>query len=240
METKDEQKVLPWQKQDAERLKAIYDARIKISQAKFGADYDLGSQGMVWQYLNAHAPLNIDAAMKFARGLDVDVAEFSPRLAAKLKRIAAHESNVEGGAVIVALPSEVPVVGTAQLGTDGFWEAIDYPVGYGDGFVRYPTKDKNAYALRVKGDSMRPRIKPGEFVLIEPNTRCDPGHEVMVQTKNGRCMVKVLDFRRNGVVQLSSVNETDFKPFTLDESEIEKIHRMAAIIPSDLYYRDNV
>jgi hypothetical protein len=43
------------------------------------------------------------------------------------------------------------------------------------GLRRYPSRDPNAYALRVKGDSMRPRIKPGEFVLVEPNTPPQPG-----------------------------------------------------------------
>lgn len=65
----------------------------------------------------------------------------------------------------------VPVVGTAQLGDDGYWVELDYPTGQGEGFVPYPTRDPNTYALRVKGDSMRPRIKPGEFVVIEPSAR---------------------------------------------------------------------
>jgi len=61
----------------------------------------------------------------------------------------------------------------------------------------------------------------------------------MVQTTKGQCMIKVLDFKRNGSVQLSSINETDFKPITFDEAEIVKMHRMAAIVPADFYYRDN-
>ena len=146
-------------------------------------------------------------------------------------------SNVQGGPLHIGRMQDVPVVGTAQLGDNGFWSALDYPVGFGDGMVRYPTLDANAYALRVKGDSMRPRIKPGEFVLIEPNASVSPGDEVLVQTKDGRSMVKVLDFRRGGMVQLSSVNE-DHKPITFDESEIEKIHRCSGIIPASLYYRE--
>lgn len=71
-----------WQTDDAARLKALFEGREpKISQMKFGEDFDIGSQGMVWQYLTGMRPLNIDAAMKFARGLNVPIDRFSERLA---------------------------------------------------------------------------------------------------------------------------------------------------------------
>ena len=133
----------------------------------------------------------------------------------------------------------VPVVGTAQLGDNGFWVDLEHPSGHGEGFVRYPTRDPNAYALRVKGDSMRPRIKPGEFVVIEPNRPVMPGEEVMVQTSDGRSMIKQLGARRNGMVELLSINE-DYRPITLDEIQVAKMHFVAAILKSTLYYELNV
>ena len=47
--------------------------------------------------------------------------------------------------------SRVPVVGSAQLGDNGHWTEMEYPVGHGDGFIEYPTRDRNAYAIRCKG-----------------------------------------------------------------------------------------
>lgn len=129
----------------------------------------------------------------------------------------------------------VPVVGTAQLGDDGYWLELDYPTGEGEGFIRYPTKDPNTYALRVKGDSMRPRIKPGEFVVIEPNHSVAPGEEVMVKTVDGRSMVKLLGWRRAGIVELQSVNE-DHRPITLDEKDIAVMHYVGAIVKPSWYY----
>lgn len=129
---------------------------------------------------------------------------------------------------------EIPVVGTAQLGDNGFWAPLEYPAGHGDGYINYPTRDAQAYAIRVKGDSMRPRIKPGEYVIIEPEAPVEPGHEVLVKTRDGRVMVKVLNFRRNGIIELSSINE-DHRPITLEENEIEIIHSVAGIAKSSLY-----
>lgn len=129
----------------------------------------------------------------------------------------------------------VPVVGTAQLGDDGYWLELEYPTGQGEGFVPYPTRDPHTYALRVKGDSMRPRIKPGEFVVVEPGHAVIAGDEVMVQTKDGRSMVKILGHKRSGIVELLSINE-DIKPISIEEKSISKMHYVGGIIKASLYY----
>ncbi|MBW0450871.1 S24 family peptidase [Paraburkholderia phenoliruptrix] len=116
-----------------------------------------------------------------------------------------------------------PVVGFAQLGDNGYWADIEYPVGYGDGFVACPTEDKDAYALRCIGDSMRPRIKDREFVVVEPNHLIEPGDEVLVKSKDGRVMVKEFLYERAGRVHLISVNEAH-APIALAKDEIEKMH----------------
>jgi phage repressor protein C with HTH and peptisase S24 domain len=84
---------------------------------------------------------------------------------------------------------------------------------------------------------MRPRIKPGEFVVIEPNHVIVPGDEVMVKTRDGRSMVKVLGFRRGGTLELLSINE-DHRPITLDENEVDRVHYVAGIIKASLYYKE--
>lgn len=127
----------------------------------------------------------------------------------------------------------VPVVGNAQLGDGGFWTGMEYPVGIGDGFINWPTKDREAYALKCKGDSMMPRIKNGEYVVIEPNHRFLPGDEVLVVTLDHKVMVKTYLYSRGGVVTFMSINE-EHPPIKLDENEIEKIHYVAGIAKESL------
>jgi phage repressor protein C with HTH and peptisase S24 domain len=117
----------------------------------------------------------------------------------------------------------VPVLGMAQLGDNGFWSEIEYPVGQGDGFVDVPTKDKDAYALRCIGDSMRPRIKNREFVVVEPNHAIEPGDEVLVKAKDGRVMVKEFLYQRAGRTHLISVNEAH-GTIALKDEDIERMH----------------
>lgn len=121
----------------------------------------------------------------------------------------------------------IAVVGTAQLGDDGYWAELEYPVGHGDGYVEYPSRDPLAYALRCKGDSMKPRIKNGEFVIIEPSVEYSNGDEVLVKCKEGRVMVKELLYIRDGVAHLGSINESHGK-VTIAMEDIEVIHYVAA------------
>ncbi|MGI9142687.1 MAG: S24 family peptidase [Fluviibacter sp.] len=131
---------------------------------------------------------------------------------------------------------QVPVVGHVKGGADGFLEELGYPVGEGDGHVEYPARDKNAYALRVRGDSMRPRIRPGEFVIIEPNHQAHPGDDVVVSTRDGRKLLKEFLYERNGDITLGSIN-LENGPLTLSRAEISAIHYVAAIVPAGAFYK---
>jgi hypothetical protein len=68
-------------------LKRLYEERVPpgMSQAEFGAIHGIGTQGMVWQYLNGHTPLPLEAAAKFARALRCTIYEISPPMAEALK-----------------------------------------------------------------------------------------------------------------------------------------------------------
>lgn len=122
----------------------------------------------------------------------------------------------------------IPVVGHARLGDNGHFVELEYPVGHGDGYIDLPTRDPNAYALRCVGDSMKPRIRNGEFVVVEPNRAIANGDEVLVKAADGRVMVKQFLYRRDGRVHLLSVNEAH-PPMALDEHEVEAMHCVVAI-----------
>lgn len=130
----------------------------------------------------------------------------------------------------------VPIVGTVQGGDDGYLLEYDTVAGHGDGNIAYPTKDINAYAVRVRGDSMRPRIKSGEFIVVEPNQICMPGDDVVVCLKNGRKMVKEFLYERDEEITLSSINNSHGS-ITVPSKEIEKMHYVAAIIPRGVFYK---
>lgn len=63
--------------------KKMRDAGEKpLAQGPFGSEYEIGTQGAVWQFLHGHVALSYKAARGFAKGLRCSIADFSPRLAA--------------------------------------------------------------------------------------------------------------------------------------------------------------
>lgn len=70
-----------------EKLRQLFQERLPdgMTQEEFGELYSIGSQGMVWQYLNGWTPLNIEAAAKFAKGLNCTIADISPEMASEIK-----------------------------------------------------------------------------------------------------------------------------------------------------------
>lgn len=83
-------KVTPEQKAECARLLAIYKQRATCSQAEFAETNGLGSQSNLGHYLHGRQALNLSAAIKFALGLGVDIADFSERLAAEVEEVAKY------------------------------------------------------------------------------------------------------------------------------------------------------
>lgn len=133
---------------------------------------------------------------------------------------------------------KVPIVASAKLGDENsYFVELDYPVGSGDGYIIYPSKDPNAYALKCFGESMKPRIRHGEYVVIEPNHSISPGDEVLIKDLSGRVMIKVWNFTRDGLCHFSSINES-FTPFSIPQEEIERMQFVSAIVKSSMKIED--
>ncbi|MCW9733720.1 helix-turn-helix domain-containing protein [Avibacterium sp. 20-15] len=133
------------------------------------------------------------------------------------------------------LIKRAPIRGYAQLGREGYWEDMSYPVGIGDGYINWMSYDPDVYALKCQGTSMQPRIKHGEYAILEPNHRVINGDEVLIVTADQQVMVKVYAYERDGLVRLESINE-DFAPIDILRSDIEKMHYLAGIAKSSLVF----
>lgn len=122
----------------------------------------------------------------------------------------------------------VPVVGTTRGGpTCRAWTDGDLPTGEGFGWVSVSSRDRNAFALRVEGSSMAPRYEHGEYVLVEPNRRPEPGDDVIVRLRGGECMIKRLAARRPHELALDSLNAS-YDRMTVAPDEIEYMYFVAA------------
>jgi phage repressor protein C with HTH and peptisase S24 domain len=115
----------------------------------------------------------------------------------------------------------VPVLGYAQAGGGGF--AID--VGHGDE-VDFPgLAAERTFALKVRGDSMLPLYRNGDTIIVARDTPCRKGDRVVVKTKSGEVMAKVLTRRTTRAVDLASLNP-DHANRTLSLGDVEWMGRI--------------
>lgn len=124
----------------------------------------------------------------------------------------------------------LPIVGEVQGGDNGYLMELEYPVGQGDGYVEWPTRDTTAYAVRVRGDSMYPRYRAGEFVIVEPSIEPQPQDDVIVVCVDGRKMLKLLNWINADEVQLLSLNN-GYPPITLQRKDITSLQLASGRAP---------
>jgi len=148
-------------------------------------------------------------------------------LPAGVHHVIAEHSNV-APAPELKKAKRVPITGSVKGGDDGYL-VQDNGI---DGWVDYWTADPLAHALRIKGDSMHPRYRAGEFVIVTPSVEAQPGRDVVVKLTNGKCLLKQLNWMRDDEVQLLSINN-GYAPMTISRSEIETIARVAGSVGPD-------
>lgn len=130
----------------------------------------------------------------------------------------------------------IPIVGTAKMGDDGYYEEISSIPGAGDGHVDMATGDPDAYGLRVRGNSMAPAIRDGWYVLVEPNAAPAVGEYVMVKLKNGRKLVKELMYQRRDSIEVLSVNNGE--RMTIYAEDLESLQAIGAVVPPSKWKPD--
>lgn len=165
-------------------------------------------------------------------GLAVSPAWLAEGIGPKeLPQDAAHvvveHSNVDA-APELKKSRRIPITGSVRGGDDGYLVQDNTP----DGWVEYWTGDPHAYALRIRGDSMHPRYRAGEFVVITPSIEAQPGRDVVVKLVCGKCLLKQLNWTRGDEVQLLSINN-GYAPMTIPREEIECIDRVAGSVGAD-------
>ncbi|WP_314090155.1 helix-turn-helix transcriptional regulator [Shinella sp. M31] len=115
----------------------------------------------------------------------------------------------------------IPLLGFAQAGAGGFFDDGGFPAGQGWDVVEFPASpDRKAgvYALEVQGDSMMPLYRDGDVLIVEPGAQVRRGDRVVVKTREGEVMAKVLHRQTPRTIDLVSLNpEHPNRSFDIDE-----------------------
>jgi phage repressor protein C with HTH and peptisase S24 domain len=101
----------------------------------------------------------------------------------------------------------IPVIGFAQAGTEGYFDDAGYPSGGSwDEIPFLNVGDPHAYALEISGDSMEPVYRDGDLIIVSPGAETRRSDRVVLKTREGEVMAKVLRRKTSYKYELSSLN----------------------------------
>jgi phage repressor protein C with HTH and peptisase S24 domain len=120
----------------------------------------------------------------------------------------------------------IPVIGYAQAGSEGFFDDAGYPTGAGWDEIPFPdVGDLHAYALEISGESMEPVYRDGDIVIVSPHANIRRGDRVVLKTREGEVMAKLLRRSTAHKYELKSLNP-EHEDRTLPVEEVEWIARI--------------
>ena len=126
-------------------------------------------------------------------------------------------------ATLARPPRRIPVVSYAQAGEGGNFDDLANHI---DEWVTTDTRDVNAFAVIIEGQSMEPAFFPGDVVIVEPNSEPRSNDIVLArEAESGKVWLK--KYRVTGpngtLVQLISFNP-DYEPIERPRSAFRFIY----------------
>lgn len=197
----------------------------------------------IWRAIDALAARRGLSASGLARAAGLDPTTFNkskrqgpdgkprwPSTESITRALSAAESGWDDFAALLAgraggAGRAIPIVGMARAGADGFFDEQGFPVGAGE-TVRFPDLgEERVYALEIAGDSMEPVFRAGDIVIAQPGAAVRRGDRIVVRTRAGEVMAKVLGRRNEQMIELVSLNPAH-PPRDLPAVEIDWVARI--------------
>ena len=201
-----------------------------LSQAKFAAQIGVSSRSLYRYETDEAMPTDVFAKVCDLTGARADWLLFGT---GPMKRIdePAEADRVANGPGIRYLKAddqvEVPILAEVPAGRPLASTDQEAPTGIGmEGYVLVPDpKDENAFALKVRGDSMAPVLMPGDIIVVSPRRKEDLRYPIAVVKLRGEDVaVKYLKLRPPLAV-LESANAA-YPPVEVPLAEIEIVGRV--------------
>ena len=152
-------------KDAARRLRAIWESKKQeLKLTQLAVANEIGtSQSAISQYLNGTIALNTDAVIVFAKLLQCEPKDIRPVLGRKLK-----------------INRRIPVIRSSTGGILN--KHIDAK------YIGETTK-----AVLIDEQSYHPRIKQGEYVVVDPAAEINMGDEVLIETIDSGFIIRTFD-----------------------------------------------
>ena len=100
----------------------------------------------------------------------------------------------------------MPLIGFAEAGEGRHFDERGFPDGDGWDEYGFPAvEDRNAYALEIAGDVLRPVFRDGTFIVVSPSAAIRRGDRVVVKLRSGEVIVRELARKTAKAIELRAL-----------------------------------
>lgn len=124
----------------------------------------------------------------------------------------------------------VPVVGVVRAGYGGLAFESDMGRETVDASVMRGYNHEDFFYLKVKGDSMEPRLYEGDLVLVRRQTSVDSGSYCVVTIDDEEGVVKIVEYDKDSIILISQNH--NYPPRKFVGAEVERIRVIGKVIES--------
>ena len=217
-------KITEEHREEARKLRSIWDERKPATQAVFAEKYGIGNQAAVGNFLAGRSALSLKAAVGFASGLNCEISDFSPRLAKVAAAVSATVPYEEDGNLVMPAAQDAPPEGYIRLDHlpyqpsmgHGRAQVADHIVQHIDvleSFVRQKVGSVSPERIKILtgvGTSMMPRIKDQDIVFVDIEHRWIDAPGYYVIDVGGLLLLKKAMILSTGVLILRSENIEEY------------------------------
>lgn len=162
------------QKKEAKRLKTLFKEKSPLSQKDFAEKYGLGTPANFGQYLNGYRPLNVRLALMISNALNINISDFSPRLAREVRRLGLDPCTSEKNSDAVRIPVLTPREVVEYAENQAVMSLEELPHLYGTS-----PKDDNCMAVFVESGPTAPDYNRGDTIIFNPVMEPSSGDDVV-------------------------------------------------------------
>lgn len=157
-----------------------------------------------------------------AKAMSISVAELMDKL------------NQTDDAIKDAIPVDrmvlVPVVGQVRAGYGGLAFECDMGKETVDAATLRGYSSHDFFYLKVKGDSMEPRLYEGDLVLVRRQTSIDNGSYGVVTIDDEEGVVKIIQYDKDSITLISQNHNYPPRKFT--GADVQRIRVIGKVIES--------
>ena len=175
--------------------------QLKVTGKKpYDISKDLGvSQTTVYKWVNGTRVPRYDSLKLLANYFNCDVSQLTDK-----------PSKVEGK----TFGARIPVLGSVQAGIpiDAIEEIIDY-----EEISNELARTGDFFALRIKGNSMEPRMHEGDVIIVKKQETIENGQLAVVLVNGNEGTVKRVMIRNDGIELISFNSEYPPMKYTMQD-----------------------